>query len=56
MLYLITTDATSVTGSDEVVNEGFYSLAQAAEILDDPEKTVEEWTRIVLDYLMSQEG
>lgn len=56
VLYLITTDATSATGSEEVVNEGFYSLDQAAQILDDPDRAVEEWTRIVIDYLLSEEN
>jgi len=55
VLYLITTDATSALGSEEVVNEGFYPLSRAGEMIDDPDKTFEEWTRIVIEYLMEVE-
>lgn len=51
ILYVITTDSENITGSEEVVNERFYPLSDIQNIIDDPEKEVEEWTRIVVDFL-----
>lgn len=53
ILYVITTDAQMITGSEEVVNEKFYPLSQIQDIIDDPEKEVEEWTRIVINHICS---
>jgi len=51
VLYLIETDATTAIGSEEVVNEGFYSKEEILKKLNNPELVVEEWTRIVFDHI-----
>ena len=54
VLYLIDTNASTATGSEEVVNEGFYTKEEIQGMLDDPELVIEEWTRIVFSHIFSK--
>ena len=48
VLYVITTDSPSATGSEEVVNEGFYTPEELHEMMKNPDTIWEEWTKIAL--------
>ncbi len=48
VLYVITTDSLTAAGSEEVVNEGFYSPDELHEMMKNPDTVWEEWTRIAL--------
>lgn len=52
VLYIITTDSKTAEGSEEVVNEGFYSPEELQKMLADPELVWEEWTRIALRAIL----
>lgn len=53
VLYVITTDSKTAEGSEEVVNEGFYTSDELREMMANPETTWEEWTRIALRAIQS---
>lgn len=48
VLYVITTDSLTATGSEEVVNEGFYTPDELHEMMKNPDTVWEEWTKIAL--------
>ncbi len=48
VLYVITTDSLTATGSEEVVNEGFYTPDELHIMMQNPETIWEEWTKIAL--------
>jgi hypothetical protein len=50
---VITTDSKTAEGSEEVVNEGFYTSDELREMMANPETTWEEWTRIALRAIQS---
>jgi predicted NUDIX family phosphoesterase len=52
VLYVIETDSPTAEGSEEVVNEGFYSPEELQTMLADPEKEWEEWTKIALRAIL----
>ena len=52
VLYVITTDSLTATGSEEVVNEGFYSPEEFQSMLENPEQVWEEWAKIALKELL----
>jgi predicted NUDIX family phosphoesterase len=49
VLYVITTDSLTAEGSEEVVNEGFYTPDELHEMMQNPDTVWEEWTKIALE-------
>lgn len=52
VLYVIETDSLTATGSEEVVNEGFYSPEELHEMMKNPDTIWEEWTKIALKAIL----
>ncbi len=48
VLYVIDTDSKTAEGSEEVVNEGFYTPEELHEMMQNPDTIWEEWTKIAL--------
>lgn len=48
VLYIIDTDSKTAEGSEEVVNEGFYTPEELHEMMKNPDTIWEEWTKIAL--------
>lgn len=48
VLYVIDTDSKTAEGSEEVVNEGFYTPEELHEMMKNPDTIWEEWTKIAL--------
>lgn len=53
VLYIITTDSKTAEGSEEVVNEGFYTPEELREMMANPDTIWEEWTKIALRAILS---
>jgi len=53
VLYIIETDSLTATGSEEVVNEGFYTPEELHEMMKNPDTVWEEWTKIALGAIQS---
>ena len=52
VLYIITTDSKTAQGSEEVVNEGFYTPEELREMMANPDTIWEEWTKIALKAVL----
>jgi hypothetical protein len=52
VLYVIETDSLTATGSEEVVNEGFYTPEELHEMMKNPDTVWEEWTKIALKAVL----
>jgi predicted NUDIX family phosphoesterase len=52
VLYIITTDSKTAEGSEEVVNEGFYTPEELKEMMANPDTVWEEWTKIALKAIL----